>query len=91
MKAFALRDKETGLYLIWGRNKRGNSKAKFISALYPRLFNTKREAVNCKTAWKSGIWSHNYDGDSSLEPRFIKDRKEMNIEIVEFNLIEKEA
>ena len=91
MKAFALRDKKTGLYLPWGRHNRHNSWEEFTSEDRPRLFNTKRAAVNTKTAWSFGKWRWlGYGEDAALEPTGFKceHRPTTEIEIVEFNLVE---
>jgi len=97
MKAWALRDKGTKLCLPWGKHNRHNSWEEFTSENKPRLFNSKRAASNAKIAWMQGKWriytsynSFEY-GESSVEPKFIKERKEKEIEIVEFDLTEKEA
>lgn len=95
MKAFALRDKSTGMYLPWGKKNKNNSWTEFNTMLYPRLFNTKRCAVNARVAWRAGKWgwwgTNSFDGSSTLEPKYVKERKEAEIEIVEFDLKEKEA
>lgn len=90
MKAWALRDKQTGLYLPWGAHNRNNSWEEFTSVDRPRLFNSKRAAVNTLTAWRYGKWSWRGSGeDCSLEPsRYKSDhRPKAEIEIVEFDLV----
>lgn len=96
MKAWALRNKKTGLYLPWSRNKRGNSRVEFKSQV-PRLFTTKGSAKNCFTAWKQGYWSCASDGTSEVGFAHTDDmrnlivrRNQEPVEIVEYELVEKE-
>jgi len=98
MKVYALRDKNTKLYLPWGKHARNNSRENFTTSDKPRIFNTKKSASNARTAWLAGIWRMtggyiNYTGeyDSSLEPRPVTGRIKENIEIVTFELIEIES
>lgn len=97
MRAWALRDSATGLYLPWGEHNRNNSRQVFDSKDRPRIFNSKRAAVNTRTAWKFGVWKvqsvmHSYfgvdEGDYSLEPIAADGRQDVKIEIVEFDLVE---
>ena len=61
----------------------------------PRLFGTKRGAINAKSAWLAGLWSvqwrHNSWGDEygNLEPTTDPARLAIELEIVEFELTER--
>lgn len=96
MRAWALRDSESKLYLAWGKRLRKNSHAEFTSVDAPRLFSTKRAASNAKVAWMAGKWrfvtsGNGDDVDVYVEPRSIDGRKDRKIEVVEFLLQETEA
>ena len=96
MKAYALRDSESGLYLPWGNNLRHNSHAEFVSVDNPRLFNTKRAVTNARTAWLSGKWrgvtvqhgEFGEDVDYYPAPFYMEERRDRKIEVVEFSLTE---
>ena len=91
MKSWALRATETGLYLPWGRSNRGNSMVEFTSIDRPRLFNSKRAAINTLTSWRFGKWRWSGHGENtSLEPSGYKCeyRLKLKIEVVEFELAE---
>ena len=94
MKAWALRDTESGLYLPWGKHNRQNSWQEFDSKDRPRLFTSKRAAVSTVVAWRQGGWrttgSTSYYGeyDYYLEPKHIEGRDSRKIAIVEFDLTE---
>lgn len=90
MKAFALRDKVTGLYLPHGKRGRMNSYREFTAKNDPRLFSRRSAASNTLNAWKAGKWGWRGCGeDVDLEPRSVPGRRSQEIEIVEFELIEK--
>lgn len=89
MQAWALRAKATGLYLPWGKHNRNNSWEEFTSVDRPRLFNTKRSAVNTLIAWRYGGWHwRGYGEDTCLEPVRTKTVRNIEIEIVSFEMSE---
>jgi hypothetical protein len=88
MRAYALRDKATGLYLMRGRKGRHNSYASFSSLANPRLFSRKAAATNCMKAWYAGKWGwRTWMEEADLKPRLVPSRKLVQIEIVEFDLV----
>lgn len=96
MKVWALRNKETGLYIPMGEHGRNNSCMEPTSKDRPRLHTSKRAAVNTLTAWLAGKWRWTTNKDwesgiaeSTLEPhKTITKRIKEDIEIVEFELVE---
>jgi len=93
MKAWALRDAETCLYIPWGKHNRHNSAQEFDSKDRPRLFTSKRAAVNTLTAWREGRWrmtgiGYGEEGDYYPDPLPIEGRRLRKIEVVEFALVE---
>ena len=85
MKAWALRDKSTGLFIPLKKNMQTSAEANSIDR--PRLHNSKRSAINTRTFWKKG-WHTPYSVDTNWQKTRIEKRKNTEIEIVEFNLIE---
>lgn len=51
MKAWAVRNKHTKLYIPWGPSQRSNSYEEPTSVDKPRLFLSKRGAQNMLTSW----------------------------------------
>jgi hypothetical protein len=91
MRAFALRNKQTGMYLPWGDKNRSNSRAAFNSIDRPRLFNSLRSVTFARVAWRAGKWHYPlYDPSVPFSKPGPKScgREDIPIEIVEFQLIE---
>jgi hypothetical protein len=98
MKAFAIRDKNTKLYLT---AKRGSFTFDEPKQGTPRLHLTKRSAQNTLTTWLLGYvdwhttptsydpFNGDYDGGEVIRQYTKKEhRKRENMEIVEFDLVE---
>ena len=89
MKAYALRDGITGLYLPHGQRGRMNSYKDFDSKENPRLFSRRSAASNTLNAWRAGRWGwRGWGEDIDLEPRSVPGRRSQEIEIVCFELTE---
>lgn len=90
MRAFALRDKETGLYLEYSTRK-GRISTQFVSKDKPRLFPNRRSATFALNAWRKllgmGTWCSTNRALKEIEKDRVA-RSFAQIEIVEFNLIE---
>lgn len=97
MKTWAIRVKNTELYLPTARNSHSYSEPTNIK--YPRFHKSKRGAQNALIAWLQGHWIQKTTGGYTWfgEPDFetatfvneeVPDRKRENMEIVEFELKE---
>lgn len=83
MMAWALRDRNTGLYLPWGVKGRSNSFAEFTSVDRPRLLNSLRSAQFLAKNWIRG--PRDFVNTWSRQP-INKQRATVEIEIVQFML-----
>lgn len=96
MKVWAIRDKNTKLYIPDSRSYKSHEEA--TSSDRPRIYFSKRSVQNSLTAWLRGKWNQSTSGGYTYfgEPDYeiitepVKDesRKRENMEIVEFSLVE---
>lgn len=96
MKAFAVRQKSTGLFIprLKRGNRRGGSHLEPSNERDPRLFNSKKSAQAFLGNWLQGIMKNStyttYEGEVEGRLEIIKQphRNKSDMEIVEFNLVE---
>jgi hypothetical protein len=89
MKVWAIRVKNTDLYLPYKSRNHSRATPVSISILPPRWHATKRGAQNALTAWLQGVWHcRGYDEHCALSPKFMLGRERASMEIVEFTLRE---
>lgn len=90
IQVFALRDKETGLYLSYS-NRKGRISAQFETKDRPRLFPSKRSAEFTLNSWRKLLGMGTWHSKTRALKEIEKDRMARSfaeIEVVEFNLIE---
>lgn len=97
MKAWAIRNKNSGRFLPLRTAGRGFTFDEPIDGCLPRLFRNRHAAHLALRAWLKGHWvcirTRCYDGESDEEIRIkpVADRKAEDMEIVELSITERKA